>query len=701
MSRLPRIAPVFLALSFAVLAAAAEDAPFGLEKRIPWTTSRVIGSPDMPPPYRPLRVLPKITFSKPLWANAEPGTKNLLVLEHVSGYGGPGKILRVADDPDSTKAENILTIDRIIYGIAFDPDFEKNGYIFIGSNGPDSEPRDKTDRVSRYTISREAPFGCDPKSEVVVLEWPSNGHNGADLAFGNDGLLYVTSGDGTSDSDRNNMGQNLEALLSKVLRIDPHRSENGKPYAVPPDNPFVGRAGTRPETWCYGMRNPWRISFDKKSNQLWVGQNGQDLWEQVYLIQKGANYGWSHNEGGHVFQANRKLGPEPISPPTAEHHHREARSISGGVVYHGARFPELQGAYIYGDFSSGKIWGIKVSENKTQWHREIARTRLQIVDFGLDTHGELLIIDHAGGLYTFEPFPAEAHPPKFPGKLSETGLFASVRNHKTDPALIPYSVNAPLWSDGAFKERFIALPGGEQIEFTTSRGWNFPDGAVLVKTFSLESEPGNPPSRRRIETRLLTRQNGEWAGYSYLWNDDQTDAELVSGDGADRAFKVGASELNWHYPSRSECMACHTRAANWVLGLTELQMNKVNNYDGVKDNQLRTLEHIGALKINCQDHLNEFRKSLRERPQMPRAVFLTRLAQLDAVLPGALHASGLSKNNFTDWFPGNWNNPRKKFGKVLDAIQKELLSGGRALHRKTRQARGGVSSPARSIRRQR
>src|SRR5262249_13002877 len=147
--------------------------------------------------------------------------------------------------------------------------------------------------------------------------------------------------------------------------------------------------------------------------------------------------------------------------------------------------------------------------------------------------------------------------------------------HRPDPALIPYDVNTPLWSDGAEMERFIALPGTSQIEFKPSRGWEFSDGAVLVKTFSLDlADKG----RRRIETRLLTRQGGQWAGYSYIWDDEQTDAVLVEAAGRDRVYEIhgasGRQQQTWHFPSRTECMVCHSRAANWVLGLTELQMNK-------------------------------------------------------------------------------------------------------------------------------
>src|SRR5262249_22810874 len=227
---------------------------------------------------------------------------------------------------------------------------------------------------------------------------------------------------------------------------------------------------------------------------------------------------------------------------------------------------------------------------------ELVSTTLQITGFGTDSHGELLIADHGGGYYQLEPAPQEAPTAKFPTRLSETGLFTSVKDHQPDPALIPYSVNAPLWSDGAEKERFIALPGTSQIGYTANRGWSFLDGAVLVKTFSLGLEAGNPAARRRIETRLLTRQEGQWYGYSYIWNDAQTDAELVEAAGRDYVYPIkdaqqpgGSRRQTWHYPSRTECMVCHSRAAEWVLGLTTLQMNKDHNYGKVTDNQLRTL----------------------------------------------------------------------------------------------------------------
>ena len=366
-----------------------------------------------------------------------------------------------------------------------------------------------------------------------------------------------------------------------MLRLEVDHPAAGAAYSVPADNPFVAVAGARPETWAYGFRNPWRITCDRPTGDLWVGQNGQDLWEQAYLVRRGENYGWSVTEGSHPFYPTRTAGPTPITKPIVEHPHSEFRSLTGGIVYRGDAFPELRGAYIYGDWATGRIWGAKHEQGKLTWQRELATSTLQITGFGADSKGEILICDHGGGaLYRLERTPPQNDAARFPAKLSETGLFASVAGHQVEAALIPYSVNSPLWSDGAYKERYLALPDAEaRIDFTTSRGWNFPDRTVVVKSFALDLDGDR---RRWVETRLLTKQNGQWVGYSYVWNDEQTEATLVDAAGLDRDFKVRGGRQTWHFPSRAECMMCHSRAANFVLGLTTLQMNR--------DDQLRMLE---------------------------------------------------------------------------------------------------------------
>ncbi len=228
--------------------------------------------------------------------------------------------------------------------------------------------------------------------------------------------------------------------------------------------------------------------------------------------------------------------------------------------------------------------------------------------------GALLIVDHGGGLHRLVPAPPRAENRNFPTRLSDTGLFVSVKDHAVQPGVIPYSVNTPGWTDGANADRYLALPGDSQVDYTSSRGWNFPDGTVLMQTLSVDV-PGRSPSRRRIETRLLTRQQGEWAGYSYRWNDQQDEAMLVvaSGEEIQLEFPSGraadeAELRKWRIPSRAECMSCHSRAANFVLGLTELQMNREHDYGGVRDNQLRTFEHIGLFRSSLPKPVPEMKR---------------------------------------------------------------------------------------------
>ncbi|NBS91166.1 hypothetical protein EBS67_14390 [bacterium] len=402
--------------------------------------------------------------------------------------------------------------------------------------------------------------------------------------------------------------------LGKVLRLDVDHPEEGKQYSVPKDNPFLHIKDAVPETWAYGLRNPWRMHCDKKTGHLWVGNNGQDLWEQVYFIRKGDNYGWSVMEGSHPFYSLRKPGPTPFVKPIAEHHHSEARSLTGGIVYYGSKFPELQGCYIYGDHSTGKIWGIRHDGEKVTWHKEIADTSLQITGFGEDNDGNLLVVDLLGIIHKFIPVPKDLPQPHFPKKLSESGLFQSIRNHEMVEGVIPYSVNAPFWSDQSFKVRFIALPEFDSegkptfIDYSSSKSWTFPNGTVIVKSFALEMEHGNPQSKQWIETRFMTRQEGEWVGYSYLWNKEQTDADLVESAGRDVSFQIadkgekeGTRKQVWHYPSRAECMVCHSRASNFVLGLCEVQMNKSHDYKTGSENQLNHLEQLRILKPRSSD----------------------------------------------------------------------------------------------------
>lgn len=582
----------------------------GIASRIPWKTSRVIGRPSPPLPFRAVRVFDGLPLQAPLHMISEPlgavgspegAPERLFVIEQ------KGRIVAFRNTPDVTAAEVFIEIeDHDTYGMTFHPGYSGNRFVFVFSNGPQSNPRERFNRITRFTVRDQPPFDCDPSSAHVVIEWASNGHNGGDLAFGPDGMLYASAGDGTTDSDTNLTGQKITDLVSGMLRIDVDHAEEGRNYSIPADNPFLNTPGARGELWAYGFRNPWRIHFDPQGH-LWCGDIGQDQYEMIELVERGDNYGWSVVEGGNPFYAEREKGPTPIKDPAIVHPHSEARSITGGVTYLGKRFPELQGAYIYGDYGTGKIWAARAANGKVTDLREIADTPSQILGFGLDAQGEIYFVDYGGkAIYTLEAIPPSQVPTvEFPRRLSDTGLFQDVSRHQMHPGIIPYSVNSPLWSDGAGKSRFIGLPNDATIEFTDSGAWKFSEGTVLVKSFSLETGTAENPRTRWIETRLMVIQQNEWVGYSYRWNDAQTDAELVDDAGADQSFEVrdpesgtGHREQVWHFPSRTECMVCHSRAAGFVLGLSTAQMNRIHDYGGIRAHQLTTLEHIGAFRGN-------------------------------------------------------------------------------------------------------
>lgn len=615
------IACLFIAVGTQELAAQVQSAqkphrPYGIEKRELWTTSKVVGSPEPPDPYRTEVAFPALKFFEPLEMRSMPGSNRLAVAERT------GKLFTFANRADVATADLMLDVGRTVYGFAFHPKFAENGQLFVASVLDPANPSPQGSRLSLFIVSRAGNPQADVKSEQVLLEWPSGGHNGGCIEFGPDGYLYLVTGDGSGIADQLETGQDVSDLLASMLRIDVDHTDGDKPYRVPKDNPFVAMKGTRPEVWAYGLRQAWKFSFDSSTGDLWAGEVGQDLWEMIYKIEKGGNYGWSVQEGAHPFRPHRKLGPSPILKPVVEHHHTDFRSITGGYVYHGRRLPELEGAYIYGDYDTGRIWSLRYRDGKVTEHRELADTQLRIVSWGVDSKKELYLVDFIGGkihrLIVSPPPVADA--PKFPRKLSETGLFASTAEHRPATGLIPYSVNAELWSDGATKERFIALPGSGKIEYDvvtypqpapgSLAGWRFPDNTVLVKTFFLETEAGNAASRRRLETRILhyehlagTEEVGSdlWHGYTYVWNDAQTDADLLDAKALDRTFTItdakapgGKRQQNWHFPSRAECSLCHTTPAKYALGVNTLQMNKDHDYGGVIANQLRTLEHLGV-----------------------------------------------------------------------------------------------------------
>lgn len=588
---------------------------FSTEERILWTTSKIHGTPEPPSPYRPEVAFPNVQFYEPITIANVPGENKLIVGERF------GKVYSFTPQRDADDKELMIDLKRVLYGIALHPRFEENGYVYMVTVPEMGTDLPKGSKLLRFKAETEAPYRVDAKSEKVLLEWRSGGHNGGCLRFGPDGYLYVVTGDASGIADEWITGQDISDLPASLLRIDVDKSSGGKGYSVPADNPFVGRRNVRPEIWAYGLRQLWKFSFDRESGRMWGGEIGQDLWESVYIIEKGGNYGWSVREGRHPFRPERPKGPTDFVDPVVDHSHTDFRSVTGGYVYYGDALPELKGAYIYGDYDTGRLWMLRYDGEKVTEQKELMDTQFRIIEFAQTDDGEVFFADFVSG-NIYRPVPApppDSDAPAFPRRLSETGLFTSTADMTTAPGLIPYTVNSPLWSDGALKERYLALPGDSKIKYNTltypqpapgaPAGWQFPDGAVAVKTFSIEMEVGNPESVRRLETRLLvhekipgTDEYGEelWHGYTYIWNDEQRDAVLAEAKGLDRELTIkdasapgGERKQMWRFPSRAECTLCHTMPAKYLLGINTRQLNRDYQYGEVTVNQLAVFQKLG------------------------------------------------------------------------------------------------------------
>lgn len=285
-----------------------------------------------------------------------------------------------------------------LLGLAFDPEYRENGLFYVYYSATD--PRRSV--VSRFSLDRENPQIADPHSEIIIMEvaQPYSNHNGGQLDFGPDGYLYISLGDGGSAGDPLGNGQNLGTLLGKILRIDMSSLSTTGEYHIPPDNPFWNTAGARPEIWAYGLRNPWRFSFDRVTGLLWVADVGQNEWEEINIVTGGANYGWNIMEGSHCYSPSAGCDQSGLTLPVMEYNHSQGCSVTGGYVYRGDKTPSLKGYYIYGDFCSGNIWALGYQDNAITRNILVTRSGLSITSFGVDLSGNLYILAREGGIYT-------------------------------------------------------------------------------------------------------------------------------------------------------------------------------------------------------------------------------------------------------------------------------------------------------------
>jgi len=283
-----------------------------------------------------------------------------------------------------------------LLGLAFHPQFTQNHKFYVHYDHMVGSQIQSV--IAEYQISAADPNQADPASERVLLtvNQPFGNHKGGQIAFGPDGFLYIGLGDGGSEGDPQGNGQNLQTLLAKMLRIDVDHTSSGLQYAIPADNPFANGGGL-PEIWAYGLRNPWRFSFERGTGRLFVGDVGQNKYEEIDILQRGGNFGWNVMEGMHCFNPPTGCDMTGLVLPIAEYDHTEGDAVMGGYVYKGTAIPNLPGAYIFSDFGSGTIW--ELTESSGTWTRtKLLSSNRNVSSFGQDVAGEIYVVDYSGNI---------------------------------------------------------------------------------------------------------------------------------------------------------------------------------------------------------------------------------------------------------------------------------------------------------------
>ncbi len=576
--------------------------PFGLNTRAPLAalsiplTGGAIGSYDLDASF------PGLSFPAAIYLGAVPG-ENRLVVAQQSGF-----VRAFTDDAGVTGSTLVLDVssrisfggEKGLLGMAFDPDFVTNRYLYVhqsmaGSSGPGVE---HVSRISRFTWDAGTDSVSLGSEKVIIeIDQPYSNHNAGALAFGPDGYLYIALGDGGSGGDPQNFAQTTSNLLGSMLRIDVHPADPLDAYDVPADNPFVGQAGFLAEIYAYGLRNPFRFSFDRATGRLWVGDVGQGAREEVAIVDAGENHGWRVYEGNLLYDDSANTLPvSAFTFPVLDYGRSEGQAVIGGYVYRGTRVPSLQGRYLYGDNGTGNIWALDwdAGSGSVTANELIANTG-GVTSFGEDTSADVHVVTGGGTIYQFRELTSGA-PSDPPARLSETGLFTDLATLAPASGLIEYELNQPFWSDGTVKRRWIGVPDGERIAFDATGAWSFPAGTVIVKHFEIALTEGDPNSQRRLETRLLVNREDGWHGFTYRWNGAETEADLLTGQETETitvTLAAGGSEDQlYEYPSRTDCLGCHTDAAGFVLGPRTRQLNRDFPYSAATDNQLRSWNNI-------------------------------------------------------------------------------------------------------------
>ncbi len=582
---------------------------------------------------------PNLTFVNAMGMLPVPGTNTLVVWER------EGRVYAFDNHPASSVKTLILDIaskvqgwdDSGLLGLAFHPGFAQNRHVFLyytyvppGTVKGSMHARPPVytpirNRLSRFTMNANGTLNA--ASETIFIDQISASvwHNGGGLFFHpENGFLYLTNGDDASKDP-----QSLSyGLHGGVIRIDvdqrggdishpPPRAplpagSVAQHYFIPNDNPFVGQPGVLEEFFALGLRSPHRMTLDPESGRIFIGDVGDGAREEISVIEpgeSGLNFQWDRIEGLNGDLTSPYIGVN--KRPLLDYTHEEGSAVIAGYVYRGSEFPQLYGRFLFGDNGTGNIY--VMDEATTPAGKTLLCTLpfgsgpnsgsnyTGLSSFGLDAHGEIYLCQMSslgGQIYRLSSSGPEAR--QMPLTLSETGLFDDLQNLAPTSGFLPYEVNTPLWSDASLKRRWFAVPSGGKIAYQAAGPWGFPAGSVFLKHFDLQTDEDNPATRRRLETRVLVRDDQGWVyGGSYKWREDGSDADLVINSETEvveiATSGGGSRQQTWFYPGRQDCLSCHTRQSGGVLGLHTAQnwRDVFFPQTGVTDNQLRAWNHAG------------------------------------------------------------------------------------------------------------
>jgi uncharacterized repeat protein (TIGR03806 family) len=614
-----------------------------------------VASPPLRLPLEPASALESalgtLRFTSPVVVTSPPGeTNRLFVVEQ------PGRIVVITNLSAPTRTVFLDIVNSTIsggeqglLGLAFHPRYAENGrfFVFRTVNATTAGAVNQLhDRLSEFRVSTASPHRAATAETILFQQRDeASNHNGGDLHFGPDGYLYVAVGDEGGGNDQYRNGQVItKDLFAGILRLDvdgrpgsllpnPHPANEAfmGNYRVPADNPFVGATEflgqpltnavrIRTEFYSVGLRNPWRMSFDAVTGELWVADVGQGAREAIFITRSGANHGWPFREG--PVAGPRSGAPAGFTTNPAFNHvaplhsythgsgPTQGRSITGGFVYRGTRFPALVGAYVFADYVSGNVWSLR--------RQAVGAPRVErllgeggISAFGPDPRdGDILIADLDGGR-VLRLVPGTAGGQPLPATLADTGAFARLDTLTPVAGVVPYDVNLPFWSDGAEKRRWFHVPGTNRLTFTATGPWLSPTGSVWVKHFELPVGPSPTDRRVRLETRFLVRNAAGVYGITYRWN-SATNAVLVRDEGESGIYTIGegatARTIEWRFPSRAECLSCHNAASGGTLSFETAQLARWGaSTNGVSQDPLRQLTAAGYFH-NPPEHPQAYRR---------------------------------------------------------------------------------------------